>query len=209
MSEAQHSHTPPWKSPLMIFKISANPKKQSLRPGAPGGDAGAVGETSLMPLLESGVNRGSLRFFLHWVCDETYLWVSWCNYLLSWLLSLSHPKPLQTQVSVALWQLCPNRAACNNIHFIISHDAELTGLSCVVLLFRVMWVGAASAGQTWLDIQDSFLRRLAVGSGFAGDSAGAAKQRDSILFYTASPGDLCFSQHGLWILAARIPKKQK
>lgn len=35
-----------------------------------------------VPLLEWGVNRDSLRFSLHWVCDETHSWAIWYSHCL-------------------------------------------------------------------------------------------------------------------------------
>lgn len=58
-----------------MVRTSANLTKQSLRPGTSGGDAGAVDRKSPVILLEQvDVNRDSLRFSFHWVCDETHLW---------------------------------------------------------------------------------------------------------------------------------------
>lgn len=92
---------------------------------------------------------------------------------------------------------------------------QTEGLATIIISLSlvILWVDWAqlcglsapcdvSGGLTWLDIWDGFITWLAVGPGFAG----AVDQRDSVLFYVASPGDLGFSQHGIWVPRESIPK---
>ena len=97
--------------------------------------------------------------------------------------------------------------AYNNNHFIIPPDF-VSRLGSAVWFSCSMWCGWGlhPGGLTWLHIQNNFFLWLAVGSGFAGNSAGDVDQRDSVLQW---PLQVIWTSHSMLLSSKRTSSKIK